>query len=154
MAQPDMSPEALTAYLAQAIQRAAGVYGSRRQADPAHALALGEAVALFNLADEFGLIAEVRRAADQLVGRDVYRGLSEAMKAYYLGAASGPAPGEPGRAGAARPPTRRPDEDHPAGPRPARPPGPPRRPGPGAPNDRRRPPTPPRAGPRRPPERP
>jgi hypothetical protein len=86
--------EALIAYLAQAIHRASTVYGNRPRSDPQHALALGEAVALFNLADEFGLIDAVRHEVDGRAGRDVYRGLSGAMKAYYLGGARG---GEPPR---------------------------------------------------------
>jgi hypothetical protein len=81
----EASPEGLTDYLTQAIGRAAGVFSTRPPADPQHALALGEAVALFNLADEFGLVGVVRRTVDADLGYDVYARLSEAMKRYYLG---------------------------------------------------------------------
>lgn len=109
---------ALVAYLAAAIVRASSVYRERASDDPAHPLALGEVVALFNLADEFGLVAELRPLVDRTAGHDVYRALSEAMKAYYLRpVASAPQAGPPPRS--AEPPltTRRP----------YRPGGPPRR---------------------------
>lgn len=113
-----LSEEALVAYLTQAIARSSAVYATRPVDDPQHPLALGEVVALFNLADEFGLIGRLRELVDAQLGHDVYGRLSEAMKRYYLGARAGDR-------GAGR---------LPAGPRP---PLPPRR---GAPDRGRRPP--------------
>jgi hypothetical protein len=104
---------ALLAYLAQAIVRASGVYTRRPVDDPQHPLALGEVVALFNLADEFGLMPRLREAVDRQAGHDVYGRLSEAMKAYYLGL--------PARssalAGGSRPPGHRPPGQRPPAPR-------------------------------------
>ena len=104
---------ALVAYLAQAIVRASGVYTRRPVDDPQHPLALGEVVALFNLADEFGLMPRLREAVDRQVGQDVYGRLSEAMKGYYLGlpARSSAPPG------GARPPAHRPPGQRPPPPR-------------------------------------
>ena len=119
----EMNDGALIAYLAQAIHRAGGVYARRPVDDPQHPLALGEVVALFNLADEFGLMPRLREAVDRQAGHDVYARLSEAMKAYYLGlpARSSAPPGgsrppgsrpsgqrPPPRLSGHRPPTRRP----------------------------------------------
>jgi hypothetical protein len=116
--------EALVDYMVQAILRAREVYTGRGQDEPMYALALGETVALFNLADEFGLIGEVRRQVDQQAGRDVYGGLSEAMKAYYLGVDARPAgPGARGQSVRSQPRTPNPVPPHrPRGPRPPQPP--------------------------------
>ncbi|MCC6629320.1 MAG: hypothetical protein IT340_18190 [Chloroflexi bacterium] len=109
MATTDDPAEQLTVYLTQAIGRAAGVFSNRPPVDPQHALALGEAVALFNLADEFGLVAAVRATVDADLGYDVYARLSEAMKTYYLGQAARPSGSPPGRpSGQSRPPHRPP----------------------------------------------
>jgi hypothetical protein len=113
-----LSEEALVAYLTQAIARSSAVYATRPVDDPQHPLALGEVVALFNLADEFGLIGRVRQAVDAQLGHDVYGRLSEAMKRYYLGLggpARGRGPGQPPAAG-------RPAGPRPPGPRPPTPP--------------------------------
>jgi hypothetical protein len=85
------------------------------------ALPLGEALALFNLADQFGLIDALRADLDRRLGADAYLTFSEAMKAALLdrgpGAAApgrppgeqptrpGPRPGRPGQ-GRGRPPGR------------------------------------------------
>jgi hypothetical protein len=143
----NLTPEALVDFVSRALLRATGVYGTRPTDDPQHALALGEAVALFNLVDEFGLMADVRQQVDQQAGKDVYRGLSEAMKRFYLGGASVPAAGRPDLTRPAAPSATRPASG-PAGrpggggPRGARPGGPP-------PGGRGRPPVPP-ASPRPP----
>jgi hypothetical protein len=135
-----VNDEALVDYLAQAIVRASGVYARRPVDDPQHPLALGEVVGLFNLADEFGLMARLRAAIDRQAGHDVYGRLSDAMKAYYLGLPTRPAPGGgPQRPPGQRPPAHRPPQSGRGGYRPPdgrpRPPGaPPRDPG-------RRPPT-------------
>jgi hypothetical protein len=109
----EVNDGALIAYLAQAIVRASGVYSRRPVDDPQHPLALGEVVALFNLADEFGLMPRLREVVDRQAGQDVYGRLSEAMKSYYLGLpARSSAP-----AGGSRPPAHRPPGQRPPAPR-------------------------------------
>ncbi len=73
--------------------------------DPAAQLALGEALALFRLADEFGLISDLRAQVDQRTGRDTYRYFSEAMRAQF-----GLGPERPHRGPPARRPPRRPGD--------------------------------------------
>jgi hypothetical protein len=88
MSGTSLGSDQLATYLAVAIVRASRTFSARPPADPQHALALGEVVALFNLADEFGLIGAVRSQADQQLGRDAYAALSSAMKSYYLGSST------------------------------------------------------------------
>jgi hypothetical protein len=44
---------------------------------------LGQAVALLQVADRFGVIAEVRQLADARLGRDAYTLVSQAMREVY-----------------------------------------------------------------------
>ena len=53
-------------------------------------------LALFNLADQFGLIDQVRADLDRRRGNNAYLAFSEAMKAALLDRGLGPEPGTPG----------------------------------------------------------
>lgn len=100
-----LSREDLLAYLVEALERATRTYEGRPPTDPVRQLALGEALALFRLADEFGLISDLRAQVDQRTGRDTYRYFSEAMRAQF-----GLGPERPHRGPPARRPPRRPGD--------------------------------------------
>jgi hypothetical protein len=104
-AEPDeLSEEGLIVYLADHIQRAIGAVRAKPTSDPTRTLALGGAVELFNLAEQFGLMADVRELADERVGGNAYAAISQAMQELLRGgrppggpAAGGPRPGDGGR---------------------------------------------------------
>ncbi len=136
-ADPDavLEAESLTDYVADEIARALDAHRRAARGTVQRALPLGEALALFNLADQFGLIDAVRADLDRRLGVDAYLTFSEAMKGALLdrgpgAAAPGRPPGEqPARPGpqGGRARDARPGRAGPAGNRPAqgrgRPPG-------------------------------
>ncbi|HEX5505641.1 MAG TPA: hypothetical protein VFW96_23690 [Thermomicrobiales bacterium] len=91
----------LTAYLADEIARALAAHERAARGTAQRLLPLGEALALFNLADQFGLIGDVRARLDRGPGIDTYRAFSEAMKGALLDRgvppSGSPRPGAPSR---------------------------------------------------------
>lgn len=79
-----LDEESLTAYLADEIARALAAHERAARGTAQRLLPLGEALALFNLADQFGLIGDVRARLDRGAGVDTYRAFSEAMKGALL----------------------------------------------------------------------
>lgn len=123
-----LDPEAVTAYIVDEIARALAAHERAQRGTVQRALPLGETLALFNLADQFGLIDDVRSDLDSRLGGDVYLTFSEAMKAAILdrggapGGGGGNRPGGP--PGGNRP---RPGQQGRPGQRGGRPPGGPKR---------------------------
>ena len=122
-----LDPEAMIAYIVDEIARALAAHERAARGTVQRALPLGETLALFNLADQFGLIDDVRADLDRRLGGDVYLAFSEAMKAAILdrgapGGGGGNRPGGP--AGGNRP---RPGGQGRPGQRGNRPPGGPKR---------------------------
>lgn len=76
-----LSEEGLVSYLADQIRRAVEQLKAKPPGDPVRTLALGGAVELFNLAEQFGLMAQVRALADARAGEDAYAAVSQAMQA-------------------------------------------------------------------------
>ena len=76
--------ESLTAYIVDEVARALAAHERAARGTVQHTLPLGEALALFNLADQFGLIDAVRTALDRRLGTNAYLAFSEAMKAALL----------------------------------------------------------------------
>ncbi len=94
-----LSEEGLTSYLADQIRRAVEQLKTKPPSDPVRTLALGGAVELFNLAEQFGLMAQVRALADARAGEDTYAAVSQAMRALLR---PGRSAGEGGRGGEPR----------------------------------------------------
>jgi hypothetical protein len=88
-----LSEEGLVSYLADQIRRAVEQLRAKQPGDPVRTLALGGAVELFNLAEQFGLMAQVRTLADARAGEDTYAAISQAMQALLR---QGPSEGEGG----------------------------------------------------------
>lgn len=117
--EPQMTLETLTDYLVDEIERAQRAHVRAAPGTVQRTLALGETLALFNIADQFGLIDRVRRALARPGGRDAYLEFSNSMKEALLdrGRAPGTPPGNrpdrrseaprSDRAGTPRPPRRR-----------------------------------------------
>jgi hypothetical protein len=76
-----LSEEGLVSYLADQIRRAVEQIRTKPPDDLLRTLALGGAVELFNLAEQFGLMAQVRQTADVRAGEDTYGLISQAMQA-------------------------------------------------------------------------
>src|SRR5215210_8172927 len=94
-----LDPEAVTAYIVDEVARALAAHERAPRGTIQRALPLGETLALFNLADQFGLIDDVRAELDSRLGGDVYLAFSEAMKAAILDRGGAP----DGGGGGARP---------------------------------------------------
>lgn len=108
----DLDGAGVAAYIGDEIARALGAHERAARGSVQRHLPLGEALALFNLADQFGLIDRVRADLDRRLGRDAYAAFSEAMKAALLDRGFGPAGGA-SRPAAPRP--RRPPDREPGG---------------------------------------
>lgn len=112
--EPD-EPErgALITYIVDEVGRGFAAHDRAAGGTIQRALPLGEMLALFNLADQFGLLDEVRATLDRRRGDNAYLAFSEAMKNALLdrGFGPGPRPGGPPRpaGGGQRPPGRGPD---------------------------------------------
>lgn len=109
-----LDAEAVVEYIVEEIARALGAHEAAASGSVQRVLPLGEMLALFNLADQFGLIDRVRADLDQRLGRNAYLAFSEAMKTALLdrgfGPGGGPRPATPPRSDAPRP-NRPPDRD-------------------------------------------
>lgn len=141
----EIDDESVVAYIVDELARALAAHDRAQRGSVQRVLPLGEMLALFNLADQFGLIDRVRVAVDRLVGKNAYLTFSEAMKAALLDQGFGPTPpgGSPPRPGPPR-----------GGPPQGRPNRPPERGGAGGPGRQGRGPGgPPRGGGSRPPGR-
>lgn len=77
-----VSTDELTQYLMDEIRRAIDDYAARPVGNE-RTLAVGRALALFNLADRFQMAAQVREQLRQLTGADVYLVFSDAMRDIY-----------------------------------------------------------------------
>jgi hypothetical protein len=119
---PDgLAREGVAAYIADEIARAFGAHDRAATGTVQRVLPLGEMLALFNLADQFGLIDQVRADLDRRRGSNAYLAFSEAMKTALLDRGFGSEPGTSGpRPGG-------PPRNNPPGPRPAGPARPPDR---------------------------
>lgn len=113
----DLDDESVAAYIIDEIARALAAHDRAARGSVQRVLPLGEMLALFNLADQFGLIDRVRTGVDRLVGKNAYLTFSEAMKAALLDQGFGPTP--PGGPG----PRPSPQRGGPPQGRPNRPPG-------------------------------
>jgi len=95
--------ESVTAYIVDEVARAFAAHDRAARGTVQRTLPLGEMLALFNLADQFGLIDRVRAELDGRRGGDAYLAFSEAMKAALLdrgqagGGGGGGRPPERGR---------------------------------------------------------
>jgi len=74
----------VAAYIADEIARAFEAHDRAARGAVQRVLPLGEMLALFNLADQFGLIDQVRADLDRRRGSNAYLAFSEAMKAAML----------------------------------------------------------------------
>ena len=108
----DLDGESVVAYIVDEITRALGAHERAARGSVQRHLPLGEALALFNFADQFGLIDRVRADLDRRLGHDAYVAFSEAMKAALLDRGFGPGGGAP-RPTAPRP--NRPPDREPGG---------------------------------------
>ena len=119
--------ETLMAYVVDEIARALSAHERAARGTAQRTLPLGEALALFNLADQFGLMDGVRAALDRRLGGNVYLTFSEAMKAALLDRGSPPGGGN--RPGGSPPggPRQRPGQQGRPAQRGGRPPGGPKR---------------------------
>jgi hypothetical protein len=94
---PDgLARESVAAYIADEIARAFGAHDRATSGSVQRVLPLGEMLALFNLADQFGLIDQVRADLDRRRGNNAYLAFSEAMKAALLDRGFGQEPGSAG----------------------------------------------------------
>jgi hypothetical protein len=91
-----LARESVAAYVADEIARAFGAHDRAAAGSVQRVLPLGEMLALFNLADQFGLIDQVRADLDRRRGGNAYLAFSEAMKAALLDRGLGPEPGAAG----------------------------------------------------------
>lgn len=113
-----LDPDSIAGYLADEIVRALAAHDRAAPGTVQRLLPLGEMLALFNFADQFGLLDSVRAALDRRLGSDAYARFSDAMKAALLDRGAGPARGEPGaRPDAGRGPRPRPGQQGGRGPR-------------------------------------
>jgi hypothetical protein len=117
----ELEREAVAAYLTGEIARAFAAHQRAAPGTVQRQLPLGEMLALFNFADQFGLLDAVRADLDHRQGRNSYLAFSEAMKDALLDRGFGTPGGQPppyhDEPRPNRPPTQRRD-----GPRPYRPP--------------------------------
>ena len=114
-----IAAESLADYVADEIVRALDAHRRAARGTVQRALPLGEALALFNLADQFGLIDAVRADLDRRLGADAYLTFSEAMKGALLDRGLGAA--APGRPPGEQPTRPGPQGGRAPGPRPGRP---------------------------------
>ncbi len=121
----DFVDEDIARYIVDEIARAFGAHERAARGTVQRVLPLGEMLALFNLADQFGLIDRVRADLDARFDGNAYLAFSEAMKDALLDRGFGP-----GGGGGGGP---RPAPPRDGGPRRERPgdPGRDNRPGPG-----------------------
>lgn len=106
--------ESLAGYIVDEAARAFGQHDAAAPGSVQRLLSLGELLALFNLADQFGLLDRVRADLGRRLGRDAYLAFSEAMKAALLDRGGTPAPRDAAPR-PARPPDRRPPRGGEAG---------------------------------------
>lgn len=110
--EPVVDGETLTLYLTDAIDRALQAHLRAAPGTVRRTMSLGEALALFNLADQFGVMDAVRRALMLQTGRDAYLEFSSSMKDALLDrglSPSAPRDSRPrGGSGAPRPERHRP----------------------------------------------
>lgn len=121
-----LNEDTLTQYLVDEIDRALQAHARAERGTVQRTMALGEALALFNVADQFGLMDALRRALTEVTGQDAYLRFSANMKDALLDRGRGPdstAPGRPRGSNAASRPSRG-GADRPG--RPRQPPGKPR----------------------------
>lgn len=78
--EPVVDAETLTLYLVDAIDRALQAHARATPGTVRRTMSLGEALALFNTADQFGVIDAVRHALTLRTGRDAYLDFSSSMK--------------------------------------------------------------------------
>lgn len=78
--EPVVDGETIALYLVDAIDRALLAHGRAAPGAVRRTMSLGESLALFNLADQFGLLDTVRRALTLRTGRDAYLDFSSSMK--------------------------------------------------------------------------
>lgn len=78
--EPVVDGETLTLYLIDAIDRALQAHTRAAPGTVRRTMSLGEALALFNLADQFGVMDALRRALTLRTGRDAYLDFSSSMK--------------------------------------------------------------------------
>ena len=92
----ELGREAVAAYIVDEIVRAFAAHDRAALGTVQRVLPLGEMLALFNLADQFGLLDQVRAELDRRRGGNGYLAFSEAMKTALLDRGFGPAPAPPG----------------------------------------------------------
>ncbi len=88
----DFDEESLAAYIVDEIARAFAAHERAARGSVQRILPLGEMLALFNLADQFGLIDDVRADLDRRLDRNAYLAFSEAMKRALLDQGASPPP--------------------------------------------------------------
>lgn len=85
-----LDADVVAAYIVDEITRALEAHERAARGTVQRTLPLGECLALFTLADQFGLIDQVRADLDERIGGNAYLRFSEAMKAALLDRGFGP----------------------------------------------------------------
>lgn len=102
----ELDEDSLADYIVDEVARAFEAHDRAGRGTVQRILPLGEMLALFNLADQFGLIDRVRADLDSRRGANAYLAFSEAMKAALLDRGFGPSAGGGGASGARPAPPR------------------------------------------------